>query len=59
MATERASRIPAQTMFDALVVESIVETPDTRTLVLDVGPHPPYRAGQVRLHRSAPVPCAG
>ncbi len=46
MATERASRIPAQTMFDALVVESIVETPDTRTLVLDVGPHPPYRAGQ-------------
>ena len=46
MATERASRIPAQTMFDALVVESIVETPDTRTLVLDVGPHAPYRAGQ-------------
>jgi 3-ketosteroid 9alpha-monooxygenase subunit B len=33
-------------MFDALVVESIVETPDTRTLVLDVGPHAPYRAGQ-------------
>lgn len=33
-------------MFDALVVESIVETPDTRTLVLDVGSHQPYRAGQ-------------
>ena len=47
MATARAStRVPATAMFDALVVESIVETADTRTLVLDVGPHQPYRAGQ-------------
>ena len=47
MVTTRAStRVPVTTMFDALVVESIVETPDTRTLVLDVGAHTPYRAGQ-------------
>src|SRR3954468_24824838 len=47
MATERASaRVPAMTRFAALVVESIVETPDTRTLVLDVGVPVTYRAGQ-------------
>jgi ferredoxin-NADP reductase len=31
---------------EALVVDSIVETADTRTLVLDVGPVGTYRAGQ-------------
>jgi len=33
-------------LFDADVRESIYETVDTRTLVLDVGEHQPYRAGQ-------------
>lgn len=32
--------------FDALVLESIVETRDTRTLVLDIGAPAAYRAGQ-------------
>jgi ferredoxin-NADP reductase len=32
--------------YDALVLESIPEAPDTKTLVLDLGPHPGYRAGQ-------------
>lgn len=32
--------------FDAAVVEAITETADTTTLVLDVGPHDGYRAGQ-------------
>ena len=34
------------TKFDALVLESIVETPDTRTAVLDVGRRVTYHAGQ-------------
>jgi ferredoxin-NADP reductase len=32
--------------FDALIAETIRETADTTTLVLDVGPHEGYRAGQ-------------
>ena len=32
--------------FEAVVVESVVETPDTRTLVLDVGSRASYHAGQ-------------
>src|SRR5207244_2097665 len=32
--------------YDAAVLESIVETPDTRTLVLDIGKPASYRAGQ-------------
>jgi ferredoxin-NADP reductase len=35
-----------QMTFDGVVLESIVETPDTKTLVIDVGPHSGYRAGQ-------------
>lgn len=34
------------TTFDAVVLESVVETPDTRTLVLDVGSPATYAAGQ-------------
>lgn len=34
------------TSFDAVVLESVVETSDTRTLVLDVGSAFSYRAGQ-------------
>lgn len=34
------------TMYDSVVVESIVETRDTRTLVLDIGMPASYRAGQ-------------
>lgn len=38
---------PRVTTFDTVVVESIVETRDTRTLVLDTGAHRhPWRAGQ-------------
>jgi ferredoxin-NADP reductase len=32
--------------FEAVVLDSVVETADTRTLVLDIGAAPPYRAGQ-------------
>ena len=32
--------------FDAVVLEAVVETPDTTTLVLDIGASTPYRAGQ-------------
>jgi ferredoxin-NADP reductase len=46
MATEPAPRPPAVATFDAVVVESIVETLDTRTLVLDAGVPTTYRAGQ-------------
>lgn len=34
------------TTFDAVVVESLVETPDTKTIVLDVGQPVSYLAGQ-------------
>lgn len=34
------------TSYDGVVLESIVETADTKTLVLDVGTHVSYRAGQ-------------
>ena len=47
MTTETSStRAPAQTTFDALVTEVIVETPDTITAVLDIGAPAKYRAGQ-------------
>lgn len=37
--------------YDSLVLESITEAPDTKTLVLDLGPRPDYRAGQyVSIH---------
>jgi len=32
--------------FEAVVLESVVETPDTKTLVLDIGSRANYRAGQ-------------
>lgn len=32
--------------FEAVVLESVVETPDTRTLILDVGSPASYHAGQ-------------
>ncbi|MGB2712909.1 MAG: hypothetical protein WBC51_01940 [Vicinamibacterales bacterium] len=52
MTTEPA---PARTApvraYDSLVLESITEAPDTKTLVLDLGPRPDYRAGQyVSIH---------
>jgi ferredoxin-NADP reductase len=53
MTTERApSRTtPGMTTFDSVVLESIVETWDTKTLVLDIGLPPVYRAGQyVSIH---------
>jgi ferredoxin-NADP reductase len=40
------ARPPTVTTFDAVVLESIVETPDTRTLVLDTAVPSTYRAGQ-------------
>jgi 3-ketosteroid 9alpha-monooxygenase subunit B len=44
--TDRATRAPSRlTTFDTTVRESVVETPDTRTLVLDVQDRG-YRAGQ-------------
>jgi ferredoxin-NADP reductase len=46
MAIEPAHRAPTVTTFDALVLESIVETVDTRTLVLDAAVPATYRAGQ-------------
>jgi ferredoxin-NADP reductase len=47
MTTERAStRAAAMTTFDAVVLDVIVETPDTVTTVLDVGVPVAYRAGQ-------------
>lgn len=37
--------------YDSLVLESIPEAPDTKTLVLDLGPRADYRAGQyVSIH---------
>jgi 3-ketosteroid 9alpha-monooxygenase subunit B len=39
-------RTGAMVTFDALVLDSIVETKDTRTLVLDLGAPVTYRAGQ-------------
>lgn len=52
MTTEPA---PARTApvraYDSLVLESITEAPDTKTLVLDLGPRSDYRAGQyVSIH---------
>lgn len=45
--TATPSAPPRVVTFDALVVESVVETADTRTLVLDAGPEPrSWRAGQ-------------
>lgn len=52
MTTEPAhARTAPVRAYDALVLESIHEAPDTKTLVLDLGPHPGYRAGQyVSIH---------
>jgi ferredoxin-NADP reductase len=47
--TETATRHATirQTTFETVVLESVVETPDTRTLVLDAGPERrPWHAGQ-------------
>src|SRR5688500_3666513 len=47
MTTEQKTpRTVAMATFDAVVLESVVETPDTRTLVLDIGQPAAYRAGQ-------------
>ena len=43
---EKTRRTAAMVTFDALVVESVVETDDTSTLVLDVGTPVSYVAGQ-------------
>src|SRR5687767_7542854 len=52
MTTEPASaRAAPVRAYDALVLESIHEAPDTKTLVLDLGPRSDYRAGQyVSIH---------
>ena len=53
-----STRAPAQTLFNALVTEVVVETPDTITAVLDIGVPPKYRAGQyVRSIRTSSPPC--
>ena len=41
-----STRAPAQTLFQAVVTDVVVETPDTITAVLDIGVPPKYRAGQ-------------
>ena len=43
---QKASRTTAIATFDAVVLESVVETRDTKTLVLDLGAPAAYRAGQ-------------
>ena len=52
MTTEPAhARTAPVRAYDALVLESITEAPDTKTLVLDLGPRSDYRAGQyVSIH---------
>jgi ferredoxin-NADP reductase len=45
MSTERTTS-PRIHTFDAAVIEAVHEAPDTTTLVLDVGPHNGYKAGQ-------------
>jgi 3-ketosteroid 9alpha-monooxygenase subunit B len=52
MTTEPAhARTAPVRAYDALVLESITEAPDTKTLVLDLGPRADYRAGQyVSIH---------
>jgi ferredoxin-NADP reductase len=39
-------RVPALSTFESVILESVIETRDTRTLVLDLGSHATYRAGQ-------------
>jgi 3-ketosteroid 9alpha-monooxygenase subunit B len=47
MATESArSRPTALQTYDSVITEIITETPDTKTLVLDIGTTPIYTAGQ-------------
>jgi 3-ketosteroid 9alpha-monooxygenase subunit B len=47
METERQqARTAVMSTFEAVVLESVVETPDTRTLVIDIGSRANYRAGQ-------------
>ena len=41
-----STRASAQTLYNALVTEVVVETPYTITAVLDIGVPPKYRAGQ-------------
>jgi 3-ketosteroid 9alpha-monooxygenase subunit B len=47
MATESArSRLTGLQTYDSVITEIITETPDTKTLVLDIGTTPIYKAGQ-------------